>query len=349
MSQVDPTPSPAPAAPAPQVVYVAKQSRATQLLLFVLVLAVLTVIGIQIWPSLNLKLGSSSKEVSREELINQLEPEAMIMPNGRKLELVEMGGKLFEITRIVFDATETRRGLVSITVPGKPPQQGIYRVGDSFDRGRMTVKEIGDGYVVIKCEGEQRTFGVQGAMPDEKNASADITVTPGTHMMPPRDLATGDIPPAPTGRVKAPENPVPPKEETKDKPESVEAKPDNPEAILSPKTIPRDEWRDFVAALPIYLGREMVLQTYRDQESMRPMGLEIMNIGGYAKFSAYGFRVGDVIVRIGETEVRGQRDIDDALKQSFRDHVEIELWRGEELYLYRFEPGDSRLPKKSDK
>jgi hypothetical protein len=343
VSQVDPTPSTPPAAAAPQVVYVAKQNRVTQLLLFVLVLAVLTVIGMQVWPLLNLKLGSS-KEVSREELINQLEPEAMITPNGRKLELVEMGGKLFEITRIVFDGTDGKRGLVSITVPGKPPQQGIYRVGDSFDRGRMTVKEIGDGYVVLKCEGEQRTFGVQGAMPDEKNTSADITVTPGTHMMPPRDLATGDIPPAPTGRVKAPENPVPPKDEAKTVPKTSET-----EALISPYTVSRDEWRDFVGALPIYFGREMVLQTYRDVDSMRPIGLEIVNIGGYAKFAVYGFRAGDVITRISETELRGPADVDEALKQSFRDKLEIELWRGEELYLYRFEPGDSRLPKKSDK
>jgi hypothetical protein len=144
----------------------------------------------------------------------------MVTPNGRKLELVEMGGKLFEVTRIVFDATDGRRGLVSITVPGKPPQQGIYRVGDSFDRGRISVKEIGDGFVVLKCEGEQRTFGVQGAMPDEKNANADVTVTPGTHMLPPRDLGSGDIPPAPTGRVKAPENPVPPREAGSPKPAS---------------------------------------------------------------------------------------------------------------------------------
>ena len=49
------------------------------------------------------KVGGT-KEISREELINQLEPEALVTPNGRKLELVEMGGKLFEITRIVFDA-----------------------------------------------------------------------------------------------------------------------------------------------------------------------------------------------------------------------------------------------------
>ena len=142
---------------------------------------------------------------------------------------------------------------------------------------------------------------------------------------------------------------MPPKDEAKAKPENSEAGLADPEAILSPKTIPRDEWRDFVGALPIYFGREMVLQTYRDADSMRPLGLEIMNISGYAKFAAYGFRAGDVITRIGETEVRGQNDIDEALKQSFRDAMEIELWRGEELYIYRFEPGDSRLPKKTDK
>ena len=348
MSQVDPTPQPTPqAAPAPQVVYVAKQSRVTQLLLFVLVLAVLVVIGMQVWPSLNFKLGSS-KEVSREDLINQLEPEAMVTPNGRKLELVEMGGKLFEVTRIVFDATDGRRGLVSITVPGKPPQQGIYRVGDSFDRGRISVKEIGDGFVVLKCEGEQRTFGVQGAMPDEKNANADVTVTPGTHMLPPRDLGSGDIPPAPTGRVKAPENPVPPREAGIPG-EKTEPKTGEPEPILSPYTIARDDWREFVGALPTYLNREMVLQTYRDPDSMRPLGLEIVNIGGYAKFAVYGFRAGDVIIRIGESEVRGPADVDEALKQSFRDNVEIELWRGEELYIYRFEPGEARLPRKTAK
>ena len=37
------------------------------------------------------------------------------------------------------------------------------------------------------------------------------------------------------------------------------------------------------------------------------------------------------------------------LKQSFRDRLEIELWRSGEAYLYRFEPGDARLPKKSEK
>lgn len=348
MSQVDPAPvpPPTPATPAPQVVYVAKQSRVTQFLLFVLVLAVLTVIGIQVWPSLSFKMGGAPKQLSREELIEQLAPEEMLASNGRKLELVEMGGKLFEITRVVFDGTDGKRGMVSITVPGKPPQQGIYRAGDSFDRGRILVKEIGDGFVVLKCDGEQRTFGVQGSAPDA--SKADVNVTPGTHMVPPRDM--GDVPPAPTGRVKAPENPVPPKEETSKTPgEKAEPKTGEPEPIIAPYAVAREEWREFVGALPIYFGREMVLQTYRDRESMRPLGLEIVNIGGYAKFAAFGFRVGDVITRIGETELRGPSDVDLALKQSFRDMVEIELWRGEELYVYRFEPGEARLPKKSEK
>lgn len=346
MSQVDPVPPTPPAASAPQVVYVAKQSRATQLLLFVLILAVLTVIGIQVWPSLNLKLGGPSKQLSREELIDQLEPEAQLMPNGRKLELVELGGKLFEVTRIVYDGADGKRGMVSITVPGKPPQQGIYRVGDSFDRGRIMVKEIGDGYVVLKCDGEQRTFGVQGGAPEA--TKADVNVSPGTHMVPPRDMS--DVPPAPTGRVKAPENPVPPKDEAKgEQPDKPQPKTGEPEAILTPYAIARDEWREFVGALPQYFGREMVLQTYRDRETMRPIGLEIVNLGGYARFAIYGFRVGDVITRIGETELRGPSDIDVALKQSFRDSVEIELWRSDELYRYRFEPGDSRLPRKTEK
>lgn len=350
MSQVDPPPSTPPAAPAPaapQVVYVAKQSRVTQLLLFVLVLAVLTVIGIQLWPSLNFKAGET-KQLSREELIRQLEPEAMLMPNGRKLELVELGGKLFEITRIVYDGADGKRGMVSITVPGKPPQQGIYRTGDSFDRGRIAVKEIGDGYVVLKCDGEQRTFGVQGAMPDER-PKADVTVAPGTNMVPPRDM--GDVPPAPTGRVKSPENPVPPGEAKASEHSARGEKPKagEPEVIVVVQTIARDEWREFVSALPIYFSREMVLQTCRDYESLRPLGLEIVNIGGYARLAAFGLRAGDILTRLGETELRGQTDVDAALKQSFRDAVELELWRGDDRYRYRFEPGEARLPRKSEK
>ncbi|NUO17370.1 MAG: hypothetical protein HUU03_13100 [Planctomycetaceae bacterium] len=257
MSQVDPTPPSLPTPPAaPQVVYLpAKSGRGTQLLLFVLIVAVLVLIGLQVLP--HLKLPSSGESaVSREELLKQLEPEALVTPTGRRLDVVEFGGRLFEITRVVYDQSDSRRCLVSITVPGIPPQQNIFRPGDSFDRGRIIIKEVGDGYVVLKCDGEQRTFGVQGLMPDA--APAQPAQPMGATLMPPRDFSSA-VPPAPqTGRVKAPEHPM--AEQKPDAGEPVE----NDEATEDEGTaledlpeerhfkLAREEYRKFIDSLPAF-------------------------------------------------------------------------------------------------
>ncbi len=344
MSQVDPTPPSLPIFPAaPQVVYLpAKSGRGTQLLLFVLIVAVLVLIGLQVLP--HLKLPSSGESaVSREELLKQLEPEALVTPTGRRLDVVEFGGRLFEITRVVYDQSDSRRCLVSITVPGIPPQQNIFRPGDSFDRGRIIIKEVGDGYVVLKCDGEQRTFGVQGLMPDA--APAQPAQPMGATLMPPRDFSSA-VPPAPqTGRVKAPEHPM------------AEQKPDaggpveNDEATENEGTaledlpeerhfkLAREEYRKFIDSLPAFFTTSMVLQTIRDPENMQPWGMQIKRIDSYGKLSTYGLRSGDVIVRISQQATLGHGDIDAAFKQPFRDSIEIEVVRGDSVILFVIEAG----------
>ena len=347
MSQVENPPSapPAPATPpTPQVVYLQpRQGRFSQLLMFVLIVAVLVLLGLQLWPHIKLPAVGEDKQLSREDLVNQLEPEMLLTPTGRKLEVVDIGGKLFEITRVIFDGNDQRRCLVSITVPGKPPQQNIFRPGDSFERGRILIKEVGDGFVVLKCDGEQRTFGVQGLMPDDSGARSPAAS--GTTIMPPKDMA-GAVPAAPGGgRVKAPEHPMA-DDKTSENPEEVEAEGDVKEGVPLNElpderhfAMAREDFRSFVEALPGMFAATIVLQVIRDPETQRSWGLQVKRIDAYSKLSSFGMRSGDVIVAIGEQQIRSHADVDMAMKQTFRDFIDIEVVRGDESIYFVIEAG----------
>lgn len=315
----------------------ARRSVLVPVLLGVLIFAIFILAAVEVVPLIS---GSSEDPAAEApdlgELISRLDPESLVTPTGRSLELVEFGGRVFEITLIAWGANPKLRS-VAITVPALPPMQGRYHIGESFDRGRIRIKDIGKSFVVLVCEGEQQTFPVLGSDP---GAIWDAPSPSGTVIMPARGDET--IPSADPGRVRAPRDPREAMDQSEGDAENAGTRVSGLDDLPDYRRfrLERKEYLQLVRDLPELFKKQFVLASALEEDSRVSFGLEIKNVKPACIFVAYGLQKGDVIVRINDDDIRSVPDLDMAVsRQSFRWRIEIVVWRNEDFVYYLFEPG----------
>ncbi|MCC6574167.1 MAG: hypothetical protein IT462_10290 [Planctomycetes bacterium] len=346
MSYIDES-KPAPAA-APQVVYRNRTSPVIVVLLTLLVVCVaaLTVVIALPYLGVQLKLpGGPQATRTKEQILAEIDPAALVLPSGRQLSLVEFGQRVFEISRINFDASSPVHSLVYITVPGTPPQQGAYHIGDSFDRGRIAIRDILQQSVILACDGQQMEFKVYGALGEAVSSQPQT----GINFMPPKNMGSGgvipDAVPGSTGRIKAPLNPrieevdlpVSAPEPETDKPKSLEEFPDQ-----RPVAVPRAEYKPFVDNMKKAFEESVLLMPAIDPDNRTAYGLECKNLRPESLLYRWGLRTGDVLIQINETEIRKHKDFEDALHDNnFRNGMQIHVMRDDLLVSFLITPSDA--------
>lgn len=333
-----------PAAPEPKVIIQhAPRGPLVPVLLVVLILAVLALAFVFALPYLKTDGGRDTPEIPTVSA-SQLEPEMLVTPTGRKLDVIEFGGYLFEITRLAYSNVPSAR-TVTITVPGKPPQMGVFHINESFAGGKIRVVEITSSSVVLEANGEQKVFAINGADPGEIWDKAPS----GTQIIPPRDTST--IPDLPAGVERPAQDPrkeIP--EQPPKKTGSLLGNPDDPEEVrgledlelpdVRPVPLHRSEYLTLVRDMADRFEKDLVLGLAIERDTRMVYGLQIKNLRGDSSFAAHGLRVGDVILAVNEEPVRNIEELNLVARSNvFRDEVRIELERDGNLVTFVFQPG----------
>lgn len=333
----------------PKVVYRDRpRSKLVPVMLVTLNVGVLALVGVIAWPYLPGSQSSGGDTESRQQLsADDLDPSQLLTPTNRKLDVVEFGGYLFEVTRIGYSANRGSR-TVTITVPaprpGEDPQQGIYHVRESFAGGALRIVEITRDGVMIEADGVQKMFTVDGAVP------ADVwdKAPSGTSMIPP--TRTDIVPDLPEGQTRPPRNPV---YEEDDEPEgdresrllrevdedemrTIEDMPD-----VRPRKLDRDEFNELRKNLPDIFESDFVFGTALERDTGAAIGLEIKRIKAGSRFFTYGLERGDVIMSLNDEHVVRWPDLDKVTRQIglFRDEIRIEVLRNGEPVTFVFQRG----------
>jgi hypothetical protein len=334
-----------------------RRSRLMPVLLVALNVGVLAVLVVLALPGLNLNFLSGDKSAPRGNLSRaQLPPEMTTTPSGRVLNLQEFGGYLFEVTRLLYASNPSQRA-VTLTVPGNPPQQGMFRIGESFAGGALRIVEIQEQAVIIAFNGEQQTFPVEGADLTKVWGTADDARRPesGTTLLPARNqTSVSDLLP---GQVRAPRDPHTEVREPAKQPERdpnrgnplLESRELEGETALEDMPEERDigigrtEYNNLVRTLPDLVERDFVFASVFEPETSHPWGLEIKNLHVESIFRRYGMMNGDVLVGINDYDIIRIRDLDQAARSSssYREYLEFHVWRGEDPIIFRFHPGGS--------
>ncbi len=326
-----------PPAPQVQVVQQPAKSRLIPALLITLVVLNLVAIPVVVLFATGVIVIGGAAKAPAPGGIAALDPASLVTPTGRKLDAREFGGFVFEVTRIVY-SSDPRLNSVTITVPGQPPRQGVFRIGDSFAGGELRVVDITSSAVVLDHNGEQQSFLVDGADP----SSIWDRAPSGPQIIPPRN--TDAIPNLPVGQVRAPENPI--VEET-DEPEDDAGLKKNriPEGTaledlpieVPPIALRQADFQVMITTLPDLLDRDFVFGQALDPKTMAPIGARILRLQVESIFSAHGMLAGDDIVLMNEHEIRRPSDLAQAAPTlAGADELQFVLWRGEEKYIYTF-------------
>jgi hypothetical protein len=294
------------------------------------------------WPQIESRLPWLSK--GKPTGLAALEPDMLVTPSGRRLDLSEFGGFVFEVTRIAWTSDPRSRRVV-ITVPGRPPRQGVFRIGDSFAGGEVRVVDISTAGATFECRGEQQTFGVRGATAAEVWDSAGS----GPTFLPPRNFENVDLlPNLNTGRTVAPRDPLMAAAgaETPDpsRPHVLGARNHGPSLedlpLIYSVTLERDEYLALVRSLPLLLEREFVFGLALERETRNPYGLLIKNLAPSSRFYTHGMRPGDVLVSLnGETVLHYDELEALASGNHFREEIVFEVLRDDELVTFQFVRG----------
>ncbi|MBX3474223.1 MAG: hypothetical protein KF754_07550 [Planctomycetes bacterium] len=348
LDEADLAPKPAPAqAAAVTVIPAAPRSKLVPILLVTLNVGVLLLILVALgpkmeWPSINFG-GQPADSPQPVADVGALDPAMLVTPSGRKLDTVVFGNAIFEVTRVTY-YPDVRSRSVTITVPGKPPAQGVFRVGESFGGGKIRVVDIQSSGAVLEADGRQQFFGIEGAMPDQawdRPASSS-----GTTMIPP--TGTRLIPDLPPGQVRPAIDPRTQPAETSPATEPAPAKtPAEDDQDWSLEDLPletyvdleRKEFEDLLIRLGEVFDRDFVLATALEADTRIPFGLEIKNLRAGNVLSAY-LRKGDIILNLNEDRIIRVADLDLAARQ-VRKAIElrIDIQRDNEVESYIFRPG----------
>ena len=310
------------AKPEPKVVFQqAPRGPLVPILLVVLIVCVLAVGVILALPHLG--SGEDTPEDQPVATVDDLDPKLLMTPTGRKLDIVQYGGYLFEITRITYSNHAPNR-TVTITVPGDPPAMGIFHIGESFAGGKLRIAEITSSAVVLEFDGQQKIFPIIGAHPSEI-WDKEPSVRPGTHLIPPRD--TGSIPDIPEGSKRAPKHPIPESVEEREGKHSVESLEYFP--YYYEKALLRADYDKLRRELPDRFEREVVFAVAIEPESRRPYGLEVKNMLPDSYFYMHGLQVGDVLLFLNGEAVTRISELDHVARRTglFSEEIMIEVER----------------------
>ncbi len=326
----------------------APRSKLVPILLVLLNVAVIALVIVLAWPRIEGWFGGSA---GGPETVAQasLDPEMLITPTGRKLDVQEFQGFVFEVTRVAF-ATDPRSRTVTITVPGKPPQLGVFRVGESFGGGKLRVVDISSAGVVLECNGTQQTFLVQGATQSEIWDKP----SPGTNIMPAK--GTGAIPNLAPGEVRPASKPVidKPVDTTTDQPQPADEPGDTTDegGISSLEDLPderytvleRDDYDALRRELKQVFERDFVFAVALEPETRIAYGLLVKNLSQGSVFYQYGLRKGDVLMGVNGHETLKYADLAKVAEQTqtFQDEIVLSIWRNNGEILYVFSPGERR-------
>lgn len=336
----DLAPKPAPVAPV-TVVQAAPRSRLVPILLVTLnvgvLLLILVALGPKIeWPTVNFG-GQAADTPQPVADAGALDPAMLVTPSGRKLDTVVFGNAIFEVTRVAY-YPDVRSRSVTITVPGKPPAQGVFRVGESFAGGRIRVVDIQSGGAMLEADGLQKFFGIEGAASgdqwDRGAPAGGTTMIPptGTRLIP--DLPPGQQRPVIDPRAAAkPETESGAPAETAPKEEPAEAGGEEGEEgeDWSLEDLPletfidmeRKEFEDLLIQLGDVLDRDFVFATAIEADTRIPFGLEVKNLRSSSVLAAY-LRKGDIILNLNGDRIIRIADLDLAARR-MRNAVELRL------------------------
>ncbi len=349
-SDLQPKPSPAAAIAPVTVIQAAPRSKLVPILLITLNLGVVVILLLVLVPSLKLPTISfgGAEPAPAVADASALDPALLVTPTGRKLDVVVFGNAVFEVTRVAY-YPDVRSRSVTITVPGAPPQQAVFRVGESFAGGRIRVVDIQQSGVMLEASGQQKLFGMEGS------TSADQWDKPsqpvGTSMIPPRN--TSVIPDLPSGQVRPaidprnlPEDPAK-AVDPKDAPKDAAKDPAEHDEDWTLEDLPletfvdleRREFDDLLIKLVETFDRDFVLAPALEADTRIPFGLEIKNLRA-SNAIAVRLQKGDIILAInGEKTVR-ITDLDLALRH-LRNAAEvaIDIQRNDEVQTFIFRSG----------
>lgn len=307
--------------------------------LAILNLGALVVIALLAWPHVNWPWPAASQPAAPAD-VAALDPESLRLPNGRTLRPVVFGGFMFEVTRVAY-YPDVRSRSVTITVPGKPPQQGLFRVGESFAGGKVRVVDISTLGVVLEADGKQQAFTVDGSDPaaamEAQAPSGQVVIPAGRSDLFP-SVPPGQI--APPARPVAPEQPettpVQPADESQpEAPRTLEDLPDERHAHLE-----RTDYLALVRRLPQIFEDDMVLAVALEADSSIPYGLEVKNLRVDCALAAYGLEKGDVILSLNGMDIRRVPDLDIAARSnSFQQEIRLCVWRNEDPVTFVLRPG----------
>ncbi len=345
-SDLQPKPAPA-AAPAPvTVIQAAPRSKLVPILLITLNLGVVVILLLVLVPSLKLptiNFGAAEPAPAVADA-SALDPALLVTPTGRKLDVVVFGNAVFEVTRVAY-YPDVRSRSVTITVPGAPPQQAVFRVGESFAGGRIRVVDIQQSGVMLEASGQQKLFGMEGSTSADQWDKPSQTV--GTSMIPPRN--TNVIPDLPSGQVRPA---IDPRTQPQD-PAKADAAKDAPKdpaehdedwtledlPLETFVDLERREFDDLLIKLVETFDRDFVLAPAMEADTRIPFGLEIKNLRA-SNAIAVRLQKGDIILAInGEKTVR-ITDLDLALRH-LRNAIEvaIDIQRNDEVQTFIFRSG----------
>jgi hypothetical protein len=323
-----------PATPQPQIIMQqAPRGPLVPALLIVLIIAVLGLAVVLALPYLSADKPDAPD--AQPVSIAQLDPAMLMTPSGRKLDVIEFGGFVFEITRLAY-SNNPRSRTVTITVPGNPPQMGVFHVNESFAGGKIRVVDISGSAVVLESAAGQQVFAINGSDPAEVWDRAPE----GTQIIPP--LKSDSIPDLPPGKTSPPKDPrieiaaENEPEQPDDKPplESIDDLPD-----LRDIKMQRIDYDQLRRMLPDDFANDFVLANAIERETRQVYGLEIKNIAGDSYYYAHGLELGDVITHINGQQVTSIRALDSILKSaSFREEIAIDIEREGALITFVFHP-----------
>lgn len=323
-------------APVQQVIY--QQAPKSKLLLAVLiVLSLLLVVGLGILFEVKL-LDKGSPDDKTISSVEDIDPKLLVTPDGRKLEVVVFGNKVFEVTRIIY-SSDPRLSSVTLTVPGNPPMQAVKLNGETFASGAIRIVDILENGVMLESGGERKLFQPIGA---SAGPSWISPVTSGSVVIPPKNIDS--IPDVPSGQLAVPADPREETELMPDAPSKTSAR--SVEELLDIRDIPlkRVDYLSIIRQLPKLFEEEFVLQSYYMEGDAQPYGLQIKRLSVDSFFYAHGFNVGDVILNINDEQIRRISELDAMLRSnSFHYELRIDILRGEDYVTYKLYPGANNL------
>ncbi|MCC6466224.1 MAG: hypothetical protein IT463_12870 [Planctomycetes bacterium] len=306
--------------------------------------AALALVAVLAWPHLNWPWPTAGQGAATSD-VSALDPESLRLPSGRTMRPVVFGGFMFEVTRVAY-FPDVRSRSVTITVPGKPPQQGIFRVGESFAGGKVRVVDISTVGVVLETDGKQQAFTVDGTDPaaamEGAGPSGSVVIPAGRS-----DL----FPAVPPGQIAPPARPVVPAQPSATDPQPAdsgatdEASPEGPRTIEDlpderHARLERTDYDSLVRRLPDLFEQDMVLAVALEADSGVPYGLEVKNLRVDCALAAYGLEKGDVILSLNGMDIRRVPDLDIAARSnSFQQEIRLCVWRNEDPVTFVLRPG----------